>query len=217
MKRTIKWNIAQKAELKWWQQYLKGKDVEAYHTWKRAYWQGILDKIAGSAPIREGMSILDAGCGPAGMFMQLPNCNVDALDPLLDEYEKNLPHFKRSMYANTTFHALPLEQYQTDKQYDIVFCMNAINHVSDIAFSYDLLAKMVKPGGKLVVSIDAHNHNFFKHLFRMIPGDILHPHQYDLKEYSAFIIDRNCRILQTEKLKHEFFFDHYVQVAQKIS
>ena len=98
MKRTIKWNIAQKAELKWWQQYLKGKDVEAYHTWKRAYWQGILDKIAGSAPIREGMSILDAGCGPAGMFMQLPNCNVDALDPLLDKYEKRKKSVLQSHY-----------------------------------------------------------------------------------------------------------------------
>ena len=39
MKKTLKWNIAQKAELKWWENYLKGKNVDQYHTWKKAYWQ----------------------------------------------------------------------------------------------------------------------------------------------------------------------------------
>ena len=92
--------------------------------------------------------------------------------------------------------------------------MNAINHVADINFSYDLLASMVKPGGKIVVTIDAHNHKFFKHLFRLVPGDILHPHQYDLKEYETFLTTRNFKIKQSEKLKDEFFFDHYMQVGE---
>lgn len=215
MKKTIKWNLAQKAERTWWQQYLKGKDVAAYHTWKRAYWDGILQAIAQQVPVQAGMRILDAGCGPAGIFMQLSNCVVDAVDPLLDMYATDLPHFKPSMYPYVTFHTSPLEQYQTTHQYDIVFCMNAINHVSDIHGSYDLLAQLVKPGGILVVSIDAHNYGFFKHLFRLIPGDVLHPHQYDLQEYAAFITNRGFTMLQTEKRKHEFFFDHYVQVARK--
>lgn len=215
MKKTIKWNLAQKAERTWWQRYLKGKDVAAYHAWKRKYWDGILQTIAQQAPITAGMHVLDAGCGPAGIFMQLENCVVDAVDPLLDVYAADLPHFKPEMYPYVTFHASPIEQYQTTKQYDIVFCMNAINHVSDFGKSYDLLAQMVKPGGILVVSIDAHNHAFFKHLFRLIPGDVLHPHQYDLAEYAACITDRGFTMLQTEKLKHAFFFDHYVQVARK--
>lgn len=215
MKRTIKWNIAQKAERTWWQRYLKGKDVAAYQTWKRAYWQGILNSIADAAPVLPGMDILDAGCGPAGIFMNLEGCQVDAVDPLLDSYAADLPHFKSDMYPYSTFHAIPMEQFTTDHRYDIVFCMNAINHVYNIGTSYDLLTNLLKPGGKLVVSIDAHNHKFFKHLFRMIPGDILHPHQYDLAEYACFLTSRSCRIVQTERIKHEFFFDHYVQVAEK--
>lgn len=215
MKETLKWQLAQKAELKWWQQYLKGKDVSGYHSWKRNYWQGILDAVKAEAPVNEGMDILDAGCGPAGIFMQLTGCKVDAVDPLLDQYARELPHFKQEMYPYVRFFSSPLEKYTADKQYDIVFCMNAINHVSDIQQSYDLLVSMVKPGGKLVVSIDAHNHAFFKHLFRLIPGDILHPHQYDLGEYAAFLTKRNCTVLNSIKLKHEFFFDHYVQVAVK--
>ena len=214
MKKTLKWNIAQKAELQWWENYLKGKDVEEYHIWKRNYWQGLLEIIEPVCPIENGMSVLDAGCGPAGVFMNLQQCKVDAIDPLLDNYNNTLPHFKTADYPYVTFFNTPMEQFATDKKYDIVFCMNAINHVIDIKHSYQLLGKWVKPGGKLVVTIDAHNHSFFKHLFRLIPGDILHPHQYDLKEYAAFITDNGFKMLQTDKLKSEFFFDHYMQVAE---
>lgn len=215
MKKTFKWNIAQKAELQWWENYLRGKDVAAYHAWKKGYWKKLLDTISQSCRIDDGMQILDAGCGPAGIFMNLQNCHVDAEDPLLDQYEKNLPHFKKELYPATTFYSVPLESFTTDKKYDIVFCMNAINHVSDIRGCYDLLVSFVKPGGKIVVTIDAHNFSFLKHLFRAVPGDILHPHQYDLKEYNGFLTSRNCTILQTENLKHQLIFDHYIQVAIK--
>lgn len=214
-KKTLKWSIAQKAEAQWWQNYLQGKDVAAYHAWKKNYWQGVLDKIAGVCPVKSGMQVLDAGCGPAGLFMQLPHCAVDAVDPLIDNYNANLPHFKTADYPYVTFFNTPMEQYATEKKYDIVFCMNAINHVIDIRHSYSLLGKWVKPGGKLVVTIDAHNYKFFKYLFRCIPGDILHPHQYDLNEYAAFITSNEFHMLFTEKLKTEFFFNHYIQVAEK--
>lgn len=213
MKKTLKWSLAQKAELKWWENYLKGKDVDQYHNWKKAYWEKLLESIQSSCAANDGFDVLDAGCGPAGIFMNLSNCNVDAVDPLIDEYEKNLSHFKREQYPYTTFFSLPIEKYITTKKYDIIYCMNAINHVADINFSYDLLASMVKPGGKIVVTIDAHNFQFFKYLFRMVPGDILHPHQYDLKDYEKFLTERKFNLLQSVKLKDEFFFDHYMQVA----
>jgi len=52
-------------------------------------------------------------------------------------------------------------------------------------------------------------------LFRFIPGDILHPHQFNLKEYSHFLEQYNCKILKTVTLKNEFFFNHYMIVAEK--
>jgi hypothetical protein len=66
-----------------------------------------------------------------------------------------------------------------------------------------------------VVSIDAHNHGFFKYLFRILPGDILHPCQYDLKDYTRFLEENGLTVIKTEKLKSAFFFDYYVQVAEK--
>jgi 2-polyprenyl-6-hydroxyphenyl methylase/3-demethylubiquinone-9 3-methyltransferase len=217
MRKTLKWGLAQQAELKWWENYLKGKDVDQYHTWKKNYWKGLLDIIQPVCPIVPDMEILDAGCGPAGVFMNLAGCRVDAVDPLIDSYEQKLPHFRKVNYPWTEFFNVPIEQYRTGKKYDIVFCMNAINHVSDIQFSYELLAGMVKPGGKIVVTIDAHNYSFFKHLFRIIPGDILHPHQYDLHNYERFLTDRGFKILLTNNLKNAFILNHYIQVGQKLN
>lgn len=215
MKKTLKWNIAQKAEMQWWQNYLKGKDVVEYHTWKSNYWQELLNIIAPVCPVKPGIQILDAGCGPAGIFMHLSECKVDAIDPLLDSYDKSLPHFKRNNYPWVQFTNTPIEQFPTTKQYDIVFCMNAINHVIDMQYSYQLLGQWVKPGGRLVITIDAHNYRFFKYLFRLVPGDILHPHQYDLSEYGKFITTNGMEIVMEKKLKTEFFFNHYVQVGVK--
>jgi 2-polyprenyl-3-methyl-5-hydroxy-6-metoxy-1,4-benzoquinol methylase len=213
--KTIKWKLAQSIELRWWKNYLGDKNPTEYAIWKKNYWLSLLSKID-TIQFENGMDILDCGCGPAGVFMALPDTvNIDAEDPLLIEYENNLAHFKRSLYPTVNFYALPLEDFEPQKKYDLIFCMNAINHVSDINFCYDKLCGMLKQNGKLVITIDAHNHSFFKKLFKAVPGDVLHPHQYDLNEYNSFLESRNFTLLQTEKLKTEFFFNHYLQVAIK--
>ncbi len=214
MNNTLQWKVAQNAELRWWKNYLKGKDVQPYLQWKKSYWQNILSNIKDSCPVKPGMHVLDVGCGPAGIFMNLQDCITDAADPLIDVYEKNLPHFKKIKYPHVNFYSVPIEHFTSSKTYDIIFCMNAINHVADINASYNLFSALIKPGGKLVITIDAHNYAFYKYLFRIIPGDILHPHQYNLSEYNRFFVERNFTILQITKIKSEYFFNHYLQVAQ---
>jgi 2-polyprenyl-6-hydroxyphenyl methylase/3-demethylubiquinone-9 3-methyltransferase len=214
MKKTLKWNIAQRIELLWWKRYLKEKDADEYRTWKKQYWEEVLETIRTALPIQPGMSVLDAGCGPAGIFMNLEHCAVDAVDPLINSYERDLPHFRRDLYPFVNFHNTPVEEFVSPKQYDIVFSTNAINHVSDIDRSYSVLSGMVKPGGALVITVDAHNYTFFKHLFRLIPGDILHPHQYDADEYSAFFPADKYSLMLKKSLRREFFFSHYVLVGR---
>lgn len=215
MSNSSRWRIAQFAERKWWQRYLKNKDVESYLQWKKQYWQNLLNICYKYIPHVQEQSLLDAGCGPAGMFMMFNNESTYAFDPLIDTYEKDLPHFKKAMYSQVHFVNSGLENFSVPIVFDYVFCMNAINHVQDINTSYDTLSKHCKSKGFLIITIDAHNFTLFKKLFRLLPGDILHPHQYDLEEYKQHIIDRDFTILAVEKLKHEFFFDHYILIAQK--
>ncbi len=209
----LKWKIAQWFELRWWKAYLRDKNKEQYLNWKKNYWNNLLEQITDVVNPKSSLTIADLGCGPAGIFIALPDKNVTAVDPLLDEYENETPFFKKSDYPNAEFVTSTLESFIPDKKFDVVFCLNAINHVSDIERAYDVLTTCANSNGKVVMSIDAHNHAFFKHLFRLIPGDVLHPHQYDLREYELFLEKRGLKILKTVLLKREFFFSHYVLVA----
>jgi len=208
----LRWRLAQFFEIRWWQRYFAGRDTQTYLDWKRAYWRDFLDKSG--IELKPGAFVLDAGCGPAGIFMILDDCRVDAVDPLLDRYEQKLPHFQRADYPNVRFFNEPLETFNRENQYDAVFCLNAINHVADLDLSLDHLAALTKPGGTLAVSIDAHNYQWVKKLFRLFPGDVLHPHQYDLEEYKEMLRKRGGRVVREVLVKREGVFSYWLLVLR---
>lgn len=210
---NLRWKIAQAAEIRWWQNYLRKKNKSEYLTWKKIYWERLLSNL--NLKFSDNEKILDAGCGPTGIFMILDKYKTDALDPLVDDYEKKTTHFSRKEYPNVQFFCEPLEGFLPKEKYDKVFCLNAINHVADLDLCFDQIVDFTKEGGTLIVSIDAHNYSFFKKIFQLLPGDILHPHQFDLAEYQKMMTDRGCKLEQSILSKEEFFFNHYILVCTK--
>lgn len=209
----LRWKIAQAFEIRWWQNYLNDKPKADYLDWKKAYWLEFLERI-GVHP-KKGSSVLDMGCGPAGIFMVLEEQKVTALDPLIEAYGRRLTHFDIHDYKHVHFHPIAFEQFEPEQLFDYVFCLNAINHVSDIQACMDKLVAATKPDGTLVLSIDAHNYELLKNVFRMVPGDILHPHQYDLNEYREMLTKRHYTIEKTVLYKREMIFNYYVIVAKR--
>jgi 2-polyprenyl-6-hydroxyphenyl methylase/3-demethylubiquinone-9 3-methyltransferase len=212
---TNRWRIAQWFERRWWKKYLGDKTPEAYLAWKRTYWQGFLEKIQEHVPLPRDAKIPDAGCGPAGIFMLFPAHAVTAVDPLLEAYEQDLPHFQKAWYPNVRFITSPLEDFAPQESFDLIFCTNAINHVRDIHLALARLAAAAKPGATVIISIDAHKHRWLVPLFELIPGDILHPHQYSLKEYLALFERHGLKPVHSVLLKPEMIFDYYVVVCRK--
>lgn len=210
-----RWQIAQQAEIRWWRWYLRNKPDEDYRRQKKQYWLKLISTY-GLEPSTDAY-ILDAGCGPAGIFMALPNHRIDAVDPLLPAYEKNLRVFDKSHYPNTRFIHNRLEDFKDEQGYDYIYCMNAINHVDNIALSLDNLARCLKPTGKMILTVDVHRHNWLKGIFKVLPGDILHPHQYDADEYRRLLEARNMRIHHTKVLKRSAIFDYRLFVASKVA
>jgi 2-polyprenyl-3-methyl-5-hydroxy-6-metoxy-1,4-benzoquinol methylase len=193
---SLRWKIAQYAEIKWWQNYLRGRDSVQYLDWKSAYWKKFL---SGCNIIPEDNSVcLDAGCGPAGIFTILKSQKTDAFDPLLERYEQKLKIFKRENYHYTNFYTNDLESFETDKKYDYVFCLNAVNHVKDWEKSISKLVQLTKNGGKLIISTDVHRFSLLKYVFRILPGDILHPQQHQSGDYLQFF--NSFRPLSVKKL-----------------
>lgn len=215
MKETLRWKLAQYFEKRWWKNYLSNKTVEDYRVWKKDYWKKLL--AAGEISLANDSKVLDTGCGPAGVFIVLENQQVTAIDPLLIDYEKQLQHFNKSDYKNVDFIHSPIENFKRENYFDFVFCMNAINHVQDYETAMNNLTESLKPSGVFILTIDAHNYSFFKLLFRAIPGDILHPHQYNLNEYKSHLLKRGVEIEKEILLKKEFFFNHYMIIGRKNS
>lgn len=211
----LKWKIAQWFELRWWKVYLRDKNKEQYLSWKKNYWNDLLQRIAGSLAIDDTMRTADLGCGPAGVFIALPENKITAVDPLIEKYESETPFFTKSDYPNVDFVVSTIEEFTPQNKFDVVFCLNAINHVSDIERAFDVLVQSVNENGKVVLSIDAHNYALLKHFFKLVPGDVLHPHQYNLREYELFLEKRGMKILKTVLVKKESVFSHYLLVAYK--
>ncbi len=215
MKKTFKWKLAQRLEKKWWQNYLRKKSPSDYLKWKAEYWLNLLGKCKTILPINDQLKALDAGCGPAGIFMILANCEVTAVDPLLADYQWDLSHFDPAAYPWVDFLSVAFEDYNTEEQFDLVFSMNAINHFSDLQFSVRKLCEVLKKEGYLIVTIDAHNHQWAKRALRLMPLDALHPHQYDDLEYIAMFEKNGCTLLEHLRYQQAYLFDHHLFIFQK--
>lgn len=212
----MRWNIAQRFEKAWWKQYLRNKPIDEYLVWKRQYWTNFLQSYCPDFTELGNEQILDAGCGPAGVFIVLNQRNVTAIDPLLDTYKKDIPHFTPTNYPNVRFVQSTIEQFQHDIQFDTIFCLNAINHVSDIQLAIKNLYNVLSKNGTAYISVDAHNYQILRTLFGWLPGDILHPHQYNIHEYTDMMQAIGFTIKTTTLIHRESIFSYYLISAVKL-
>lgn len=209
MQSTIKWRFAQYLEIRWWRNYLKNKDVIAYLNWKRSYWQRFLLRLPDNL-LPPDAQVLDAGCGPAGIFIALPNFRVTAVDPLLADYANELPHFKEINYPWVRFVNTPLETFSDTEQYDCIFTINAFNHFADLHAALQILDKHLQIGGFCVITLDTHRWFLTKLLLKWLPVDALHPHQYSLPEYQMFIQEAqpNWTLVKYDTLQAGWIFNY---------
>lgn len=214
----LRWKLAQAAEIRWWKRYLAKRQPAEYLAWKRNYWRNLLETL-GFADLPEGARCLDAGSSLAGVFMVLQRQKVVAIDPLMQAYKEQLaPFFPQQDYPQVEeFRQQEIENMQEVAAYDYVFCLNVINHVARLREAIAALWRSLRAGGSLVLTVDAHNYRAFKHLFRLIPADVLHPQQNDLAEYIDLLrqLCPDSGEIRSQLLKREFFFSYYAIILQR--
>lgn len=213
MSARLRWRIAQVLELIWWKRYLWSKDRSEYYAWKKAYWNHFLDRY--QIRIAAGARILDAGCGPAGIFIVLDPYEVHALDPLVERYERQLPHFQKKDWPHVNFLPIPLESLQTPPFYDLIFCLNAINHTDQIEKAVQNLSAAAAPGARMYLSVDAHRFSWIKAVLQLFPFDILHPHQRMVSDYIALLEKNGFLLLDQHTVRRGWIFHYYLLCASK--
>lgn len=212
-KPSLRWRLAQYLERRWWQRYLRGKSPAVYLKDKKAYWAKTLDQLDWEP--EPGRRVLDAGCGPAGVFVYLHDIEeVTALDPLLGSYEEDLSIFSRAEYPGVTFLEQALEQDLAEEaSFSAIYCFNAINHVADWDRALDALTAHAHAGTRMILTSDVHRHQLLLPIFRALPGDALHPQQHGPDAYRKALSGRGWCIEWEEVLRREAIFDYTAWVA----
>ena len=210
--RHRRWKIAQFAERWWWKSYLSKKDPAEYRQWKQTYWLNVLQKIGCKKEDFQGR-IADIGCGPNGMFQLFEKSHkITLIDPLLDDYilfdTFNEP-------SKSQLFSMQIEDFESKIDHEFVFCFNAINHMRDMPRALQKMMNILSENGMLILSCDVHNWSLFYEIFRIIPGDVLHPHQIIKKEMTRLLTRHGLTIKECRLLNKKLIFSEYVWVCTK--
>lgn len=102
----------------------------------------------------EGKLVCDFGCGPRGSLSWLKDtAHCVGIDVLADKYFEAFPYVIRAnemTYVNCSEDYIPMQSQQAD----VVFTMNALDHVIHLEVMCDELVRILKPGGYFIGSFN---------------------------------------------------------------
>lgn len=140
------------AELKFWQARYR----EDGNTFSNAHYERIMLGMSeqNDSAFLDGKIVADFGCGPRGSLAWIKNASMKiGIDILVDMYVDNfssLPTKHGMAYLKSTENVIPLP----DGFVDIMYSVNAIDHVDNFEAMCDEIIRVVKPGGELIFSFN---------------------------------------------------------------
>ena len=133
-------------ELRYW---LKVKRREG--TLSNGHYESFFTELFGLGPADyRGATVLDIGCGPRGSLEWATMAEARyGLDPLAAVYARLSPEHAM------TYVAAPAEKIPfPDDHVDVVSTFNSLDHVDDVEAVLDEIARVLKPGGHLLLITD---------------------------------------------------------------
>ena len=125
-------------------------DPERYEQFKKERSAPFEDLLA-LINIREGMSVIDLGCGPGPLTTRLAD-ELPASDVLgIDSSAEMLASAQELARPGLRFEQRPIEE--VDGEFDLVFSHAAIHWLPDHLSLIPKLLSMVRPGGQLAVQM----------------------------------------------------------------
>ena len=147
--------------------------------------------------------VLDVGCGPHAGLIGFRNCQKYGVDYLIDEYRRiGYPLDKHDIrYYNSSSEKLPFD----NAFFDVVTCVNALDHVDSLNKTVKEISRVLKVGGKFIGQI-----NFRGKPTSTEPICLTHPKLISLLEKN------NLRLTQVKFQYHIMEEDRYYYECEKI-
>jgi 2-polyprenyl-3-methyl-5-hydroxy-6-metoxy-1,4-benzoquinol methylase len=139
-----------------------------------------LKKALSLIKLQGDLNLLDFGCGPAILLLQIPSDkgNLFGVDIELWPAERMVNHFKRNDIQ--LLHSKNWVDIVPDQILDYIVATEVLEHIGDVLPVLSNFRKKLKPGGKLIVSLPTEN--FIYQLGRKIAGFSGDYHQEEIVE-----------------------------------
>ena len=141
--------VKRRAELRYW----RGRYAAENGQLSNSHYEPLYTEVFGlTKEDFRGKRVLDIGCGPRGSleWADMASQRV-GLDALADDYKRELGAARHRMeYCASGAEKIPF----ADGHFDIVTCLNALDHVDDIAASIREIKRVTKPGGLFLLSVE---------------------------------------------------------------
>ncbi len=153
---------------RWWDKDSEFKPLHDINPLRLKY---IKEQV--SEPLKD-KKILDVGCGGGILSeaMALEGANVTGIDMAEAGLEVAKLHLLESE-LNIDYHKIPVEEFaeQHPSSFDLVTCLEMLEHVPDPSSIIKACAKLVKPGGQVFFSTI--NRNTKSYLFAIIGAEYI--------------------------------------------
>ena len=109
---------------------------------------------ARNTPQLAGLNVLDVGCGGGLASVPLYKCGakVTAIDANPYNIAASQEHAAKHELTINYQHQTAEEHLKSNQQYDIVVCLEVVEHVANLTSFMQTLTKLVAPGGMLIIS-----------------------------------------------------------------
>lgn len=172
--------------------YQQMAELDDRHWWYRARRKILAELIRRDAQLPAGAKILEIGCGTGHNLAMLGEFgHVDGLE--LDDEARALSEQR----LGRTIMSSPLPELAgvPDRQYDLIGAFDVIEHIDDDRAALASIAAKLKPGGKFVIAVPAHQWMWSAH-------DVVNHHK---RRYSKRALQALVESSPLELLKIGYF------------
>ena len=181
------WEDSQNNELEFWQRQFKVGNNEQDE--RNIYYQNVMEGVCSvikdflDFQVLDNKVLLDVGSGPEGILHELKAKEKYAIDPLMDEYKKMGYKISDNNVIPIQGSAEELSDY--NDKFDIIFCLNALDHMYDIAQAVRSMYSALVDKGFLVLLTDLRTEDQLDCFHKM---SLSTPELTALLESSSFVV-----------------------------
>jgi SAM-dependent methyltransferase len=138
---------------------LRAEDEHWWYRGRRRIVAAAVERALAAAGAPERPRILDAGCGGGAELAQLASLgDATGVEPSGLSRERALARGAADV-LDARIGTLPFD----DDEFDLVVCLDVIEHIEDDVIALADLLRVVRPGGGLVVTVPAHPRLWSRH------------------------------------------------------